>query len=268
MKITNLSDETILTIPYLTAGGGQIKNPVQTDLPVYKGTVDYLPEGVEALVLASDLQGRIMINDEAILMGEIIPELLHNFIKKSYPDLNLNKVGVLLCGDLYAILEQRGGLGDVRAVWQEFNWFFAWVAGVAGNHDSFGTAQDFEEFKQEHNIYYLQNNISKIAGLRIGGMSGVIGKKRKPNRIPEKDYIQQLKQLIEKAPDLILLHQGPNTAWNPYKGHYQIRKTLEENTSSLVCFGHEQWSDLLSTLENGTQLLNLEGRVVILTAKD
>ncbi|MCP4438603.1 MAG: hypothetical protein GY810_06625 [Aureispira sp.] len=267
MKIINLNTDFILTIPYLMAVSGHKKPPVKTLLPVYEGTVDSLPKGIEALVTVSDLQGRIMVDGKDILMGEVVPETLYNFMRSTYPDLNLDKVGVLLCGDLFAHLDQRGGLGDVRKVWQAFNWFFGWVAGVAGNHDSFGTEQEFEEFKKEANIHYLQAEIQSIKGLKIGGMSGVVGKSKKPNRIPEKTYTSQLKRIIEQRPDLILLHQGPNTAWNPYKGSFQIRKMVEQYASSLICFGHEQWPDLLNSLENGTQLLNLEGRVVILTTE-
>ena len=36
------------------------------------------------------------------------------------------------------VLDKRGGSGDVTGVWLAFADIFQWVAGVAGNHDTFG----------------------------------------------------------------------------------------------------------------------------------
>jgi hypothetical protein len=50
----------------------------------------------------------------------------------------------ILAGDLYSAPggDVRGATGDLRSVWSAFADAFAWVVGVAGNHDLFGSERE------------------------------------------------------------------------------------------------------------------------------
>ncbi|MGD0033534.1 hypothetical protein SLT67_19375 [Paenibacillus illinoisensis] len=55
MKILNLNDQPIEPYDYLnTIPGGEV---AEVQLPIYHGTVSGMPEGIDALIVASDLQG-------------------------------------------------------------------------------------------------------------------------------------------------------------------------------------------------------------------
>ncbi|WP_440111603.1 hypothetical protein [Paenibacillus sp. QZ-Y1] len=55
MRILTLDDQPIEQFTYLNAiPGGEV---VEAQLPIYHGTVTGLPDGVDALIVTSDLQG-------------------------------------------------------------------------------------------------------------------------------------------------------------------------------------------------------------------
>lgn len=62
------------------------------------------------------------------------------------------RMGAILAGDLYSVPEanKRGGYGDVADVWSAFASRFAWVAGVAGNHDDVSSVPSIGD-----NVYLL-----------------------------------------------------------------------------------------------------------------
>lgn len=145
MKITEFSDSSAHEILYLNAGRGPGQF-YEDRLPIHLATVDRLPEGVSALVVTGDLQGRERFEDAPgdgdglRLLGEALPKRL---VEEVFPLLGIaatDRVGLLLAGDFYTVpaLDKRGGTGDVTAVWYAFAECFKWVAGVPGNHDLFG----------------------------------------------------------------------------------------------------------------------------------
>lgn len=107
--------------------------------------VEILPDGLSAIIITSDLQGREHFKHQTgpqlRLLGEWLPQVLADSI---LPGISLpaGRIGVLLAGDFYTVssLDKRGGSGDVDSVWQAFGEHFDWVVGVAGNHDTFGSA--------------------------------------------------------------------------------------------------------------------------------
>lgn len=263
MKITHLDLEPIYEIPYQNVPPGR-STPwkgiaVDAQFPVLAGTVDHLPKSLDALIVTSDLQG--MINGQ--LMGETIPAELAYFLTTERPAIDPKRTGVLLGGDLFALSFRRGGLGPVDSVWRAFGQAFKWVVGVAGNHDLIRPEdRQRPHFRGAGNLHFLAHHNHTVDQLKIAGLSGIIGNKRKENRHSPATAQRHLQQLHQQRADLLLLHEGPS-----FPGQYgspQIREVLEQYRFPLVCCGHRHTDQPLQTLANGTQILNTEGRVVIL----
>ena len=269
MRVHLPSENPITTLSYLNVPPGgrgpRGERPLeQVELPILAGTIAELNDDWDALILASDLQGTLPGEDEPLLLGCALADYLPVVFELYFSEIPLDRVGVLLCGDLYARPDRRGGLGDVHHVWRAFNEHFAFVAGVAGNHDSFGTADEFAAFQREAGIYFLNGNIRKIGGMEVGGISGVIGQPGKPNRVAEKDFLAQLKRIALKQPDLVLLHEGPSHLSPEQMGNEQISKMLASSPKNTVCCGHNHWPVTLVETPKGTQVLNLDAKCLIL----
>ncbi|MCX7746920.1 MAG: metallophosphatase family protein [Clostridia bacterium] len=262
MRIERLNEEPVEYINYKTVAddGHRV---IDVQLPIIIGKISGLPEYLDALIITSDLQGIFVENEREMLLGEAIAEFLPLYTKIEL-GLSPKNIGVFLCGDLYATLEKKGGLGDVRAVWNKFNNNFKWVGGVAGNHDSFGSEIEFDEFKKREGIFYFDREIQVIENMKTAGISGIIGKQDRVNRIREEDYLKILEKLLMKRPDILLLHQTPNSPIDNLKGEEKIRSIVEKYTPTLAFCGHYHWKKALTELCNGTQVLNVDSRAAIL----
>ncbi len=269
MNITQIQHEPIEKYPYwiVQTGGRDIGgNRVieQVDLPIFWGQITGLGHHLDAIIATSDLQGTVKDGENEYLLGEKLPEFLSMFIALEFPHLDPKRIGVVLCGDLYANLEKRGGRGDVKDVWRTFNQYFKWVVGVAGNHDDFGDKKTLESFTREPGIHYLHRHIKELDQIKVGGISGIIGRADKPQRVEENEYLSALKKLLLQQPSMILLHQSPGIPQNNLQGSEEIMNVLEKSPPNLVFSGHSHWDTPLATLHNGTQVVNLDGRVLIL----
>jgi Icc protein len=185
---------------------------------------------------------------------------------------SLKNTGIILAGDFYAEVNRRSGVvGDIREIWHAFNQRFCWVAGVAGNHDSLGnTQEEIQIFKQNRNIYYLDGEIRRNGELNIAGISGIIGKKSKPFRRSEKEFIKVIRELIKQSPDILILHEGPDYPQANLVGQESIRKELEKINKSnklLVICGHSYWKIPTIALANGIQVIKADSRVIVLQVK-
>ena len=255
--------------PYQKVGGMKDRSLETVDLPIYKGIIQGLKtSSLDYLIIASDLQGNIFKNEAPILLGEVLPDFLKLLFDTEFPTVNLDRVGVLLCGDFYARLDKRGGLGDVKKVWQSFNQHFGFVVGVAGNHDDFGDFWEFEAFKEEPGIYYLDGKTITIGDLKIAGLSGIIGKPSKAFRNEETYHLKTIKHLLRQEPDFLLLHQSPNHLDPKLPGNNKIRETIEAGKKTVICCGHSHWKTSLVEMENGTQIINADAKCIILEIKE
>lgn len=177
MRITSIELKLLAEIRYLNAGRGpgDFYNDV---VPVHRGFVDALPKGTSAIVVTADLQGRETFESAGgqplRLLGEVLPAMLRADV---LPSLGLPKgdIGVLLAGDFYTVpaLDNRGGSGDVRPVWDAFAAEFDWVVGVAGNHDTFAGGANRPSFTGP--VHFLDNDHVTIGGVSIAGLSGIQG---------------------------------------------------------------------------------------------
>jgi len=240
---------------YRSSGTGGAIRIVQ--LPFYKAKVDMLPNGVECIVATSDLQGR-EIGEENRLVGEAVAEELKLLAEiDEIPAI----ASILLAGDLYDYPDLRkvGGTGDVTPVWNAFARISPIVVGVHGNHDK------VREADMVSNTYVLDGEIRKILGLRIGGISGIIGREDRNQRKSERNFEKILKNALTESTQVMLMHQGPDDPINDQMGNAMIREYMESKKgSALVVFGHCHWDTPIIDVGNN-QVLNVDNRVVVLT---
>ncbi len=270
MQITIDHQNILETYPYLEVGSrtiGQNNSPeiLHKTLPIYSAEYENVNTDIDLLIIASDLQGIAEESGRKYLLGEKLPSFLKTLIEIELP--KCKKVGVLLCGDLYTSLEKRGSSGDVRKVWEEFHNHFDWVVGVAGNHDTFGSETEKEQFKSQKNIHLLHKEKIELDGIKIGGISGIIGRADKTNRVDESDFLNGLTKLSKKELDFILIHETPDFPKNNEIGNSKIREHIEKLNSTRICCGHCYWDNSLANFDNKTQVLNVDSKVILMKIK-
>ena len=267
MRILSINPDPIIEIPFLNAGRGP-GGFYEDRLPVQEAVVDRLPDGVSAIIATADLQGRELFQEAPQgvprLLGEALPSRLAAEI---LPGLGVTegRIGVLLAGDLYTVptLDRRGGSGDVRGVWGAFGDEFSWVAGVAGNHDTFGKDPKALPRFPRH-LHYLDNDRVNLDGLKVAGLGGIVGNPRRPRRRSDDQYTECLESLLRHRTDILITHDGPNDPVQGHRGSSIIREVVERLRPSLVVRGHAHWKQPLVRLCGGVQVLNVDARVVVL----
>ncbi|MBK8900647.1 MAG: metallophosphoesterase [Anaerolineaceae bacterium] len=250
MKIIKIEDDPFYELGYRSSGaqGGTQK----CVLSFYQVRVQGLPKGIDSFIAASDLQGR-EDGEKNRLLGEVVAEELKILEElEEIPSIDL----ILLAGDFYDYPDCRkmGGTGDVTAVWNAFAGHFQHVVGVLGNHDMVAA----ERLKP--NVTILDGTATTAFGLKIGGVSGIIGRPDRNQRKSEADYLQALKAVMSNH--IVLLHQGPDYPDNGEIGEPGIRKFLERAGAGLTLFGHCFWKRPLATIGKN-QVLNVDGRVFL-----
>lgn len=270
MKVLSIDPQPEDHLPYKNAAANG--RSVVERLPILRGVVDRLPGDLVALLCASDLQGMAPARwsgGALRLLGEVLAQYGEERAESGWPARG--HIGILLAGDLYSapLANVRGATGDVRAVWTAFADRFRWVAGVAGNHDLFGSDKEARRFAAEPGIYLLDGGVVDPGrdGLRVGGVGGIMGDPKKPNRRRGDDFLGALGQVLDGSPDVLVLHQGPDAPAQRRRGSPEVRELLEaQDHPAVVLCGHCYWEEPLSVLENGMQVLNVDGRALLLTA--
>lgn len=263
MRVLEIDSEPFHALEYLDAaprGGTQLRR-----LPLLRGRAEGLPAELDALLVASDLQGRVRANDgELRLLGEGLAAeyaLLAELDVVPPPQFT----GVVLAGDLFAApaANRMGATGDVREVWRAFAARFRWVAGVAGNHDLFGEPQAQRRFSREPGVHLLDGETALLDGLRIAGVGGICGNRDKPNRRDPEAFLAAVRQRLAARPHLLVLHEGPDGGEPGLRGNPEVRAALGDGRPLVIC-GHVHWDRPLVTLADGPQLLNVDARAVLL----
>jgi len=253
MKILKIESQPFHEISYKSSGpSGKIRN---SSLPFFRATVDKLPTGISAIVVTSDLQGREK-NGTNRLLGELVAEELSLLQElEAIPHVNL----VILAGDLYDYPDCRklGGTGDVTGVWNAFAHRFEQVFGVHGNHDI------VKEELLNKNVNILDCTSDTFMSLKLGGISGIIGRIDRNQRKSEEHFRSELIKLIAKKNDINVLHQGPDDLKNGQKGEPMIRVCLENKGAGLVVFGHCYWNKPLINI-GSNQVLSVNNKLFLL----
>ncbi len=270
MEILSLS-EPITEIRFLNAGrrpGGFYVDR----LPVQIAKTSGLPEGVAAIIATADLQGRETFAESKghpiRLLGEVLPEYIATEV---LPTLNLpcGRIGVVLAGDFYTVpaLDKRGGTGDVTEVWRAFGFQFDWAVGVAGNHDSFDERPS-PIHQPSHNAKVLDEQHVEFDRIKFAGVGGIIGNPKRHCRRTLEDYCNAIESTLALPTDVLVIHDGPDAPDGSGKGSPVVRELLEMLPKTLVIRGHAHWKKPLAELKNGTQIMNVDSRCVILVNAD
>lgn len=251
-----VEDKPARELRYLNAarrGGTEVAR-----LGIYLGVARGLPEGVDALLATSDLQGVVPdpYTRASTLLGVAVAEHLDALGDEGEIPRAM-RCGVILAGDLYSVptADKRGGYGDVRDVWEAFGRRFAWVLGVAGNHDDVARVEAHED------LAVLDGARVERGGLRVGGVGLVSGNPSKIGRREESEQLARIDLASEEGLDLLVLHEGPNGD-DDQPGNASIRALIERRVALTVC-GHVHWPRPLATLGEA-QVLNVDTRVVVL----
>ncbi len=266
MRIKELH-EVVAELPFLNAGRG-VGNHYEDKLPVQVATVDKLPDGLAAIVVTGDLQGRehyqYQTSASLRLLGEWLPQVLCDDVLPSL-GLPAGRIGALLAGDFYTVpnLDKRGGSGDVSEVWNTFGRWFSWVVGVAGNHDTFGR-EPVVPPRFSPPLYFLDQESKVVDGMLIAGISGIVGSSNKPWRESEEEFEVYIHSLKNRQPDFLLMHDGPDAPELRQRGSSRIREALSGLSRTIVIRGHAHWDIPFVELTDGPQVLNVDARVIIL----
>ena len=262
LRITHVAPEPLETLPFLTIPPGG-DEPQEYALPFYAGSISGLPTELDAVVVASDLQGVVRRGGQERLLGQAAADTLAVLLELYFPHLRPARTLALLSGDLYADLTRRGQSGNPLPAWQSFAAVCGQVVGIAGNHDDFGGVPP----ELPANAQFLDNGHVSVHGLLIAGLSGIIGRSDKPFRRSEADYLKALANLLRPQPALLLTHPSP--AWAGYQGEAQLTALLAKTPAPLLCCGHSHWpTQEPLTLPGGTQVLNADTKVYILLNAD
>jgi Icc-related predicted phosphoesterase len=258
--IEGFDEELVGEVRYLNASprGGT----VVARLPIVRAAVGRLAEELDAIVACSDLQGIVRgRGGEAALLGVEVAAVLEELAFDGVLP-PAARTGVILAGDLFSVPEanKRGGFGGVVDVWRAFAGCFAWVAGVAGNHDDVTGVAELGE-----KVHLLDGDVVEVDGIRIGGVGGIISGKQKPGRRSEEAQLALIDRAIDAGLDILVLHEGPNGDADQ-RGNSTIREVLEAGGVGFTVCGHDHWSSPLAAHEHG-QVLNVDTRVVVMTAR-
>lgn len=172
LHIAAIDERPLAEVHYLNAAprGGTVVER----LPIARAAVGELPGDLDAIIACSDLQGIVPGRDGlATLLGVAVAETLEELACGGALPPAM-RTGIVLAGDLYSVPEanKRGGHGDVAEVWAAFAERFAWVVGVAGNHDDVSGIAGLAP-----NVHLLDGNVVELDEVRIGGVGGIIGNK-------------------------------------------------------------------------------------------
>lgn len=259
LQIASLDDALIREIHYLDAASRGATD-VEA-LPVVRGALAGSLDALDALIVCSDLQGVVPgpLGRSELLGVQVAAVLGELAADGAIPAAA--RTGVILAGDLFCMpaAGKRGGYGDVAEVWAAFADRFAWVVGVAGNHDDVSAVRALGA-----KVDLLDGEVATRGGLRIGGVGGIIGNPKKPGRRSEADQLRAIARTIEAGVDVLVLHEGPRGG-DRQQGNHAIRGAIEAAGIGLTICGHEHWRAPLASHARG-QILNVDARVVVLTA--
>ncbi|MEU8181980.1 metallophosphoesterase [Micromonospora sp. NPDC049044] len=255
--------ERLTSVAYRQArAGGGIE---AAQLPVDRITVDRLPAGCRAVLVAGDLQGVASppFGGDPVLLGVALADYL-----TVWAEVGLlpppTEVGVLLAGDLYSApgADRRGVSGDVTDVWLAFAAAGCpFVVGVAGNHDEIDAA---EVAGMGPAVRLLDGDRFTAGGVLFGGVGGVTGGPDRPGRRSERAFLAAIAELTGTPPvDVLVLHEGPSGDEPGQLGNAAVRRLLERRPPALTVCGHVHWNQPLSRLGAG-QVANVDGRALLL----
>ena len=256
MNVLDVETKAFHEVNYRTSGrNGHIRT---VTLPFHRVYVDKLPGDCTSLCAMADLQGR-EVSTSNRLVGEYVAEELSVLVERGHlPAIDL----ILLTGDFfdYPDLKKLGGTGDVTSVYIKFSELFDSVVGVYGNHD------EIEESMLPENCTVLDIQSLDISGVRVGGVSGIVGNPKRHMRKQQGEFVKAVEKVLKQKIDLLIAHQGPSGEEEEERGDFLLRESLATGGETLYIFGHCHWKTFHRTLGQN-HLLNVDNRVLVISEK-
>lgn len=257
MQILSIDTEPVAVFRYNNVAPGS-KSILTDEWPVLAGKVDRLPEGIDSLLVSSDLQGH---------SRELTPRLLGEWLIEAIAEnteIDLENAGTVFAGDLFAEQHKRGGLGDASGVWRAWSRRTKWVCGVKGNHDLL----EVDRGQFAGNAYVLDGDIFEPDGVKFGGVGGIIGRKNKTNRRPQDEFFALIDEVLVESPQVLILHHPPMAEEGKLRGSAELAQhLLGTMDSGMVICGHRYWEKPWVKIGDSLEVLNTEHRTIWLTSK-
>jgi len=265
MQLHIASAETVDETYYTSAaaGGGR---EVRT-LPLLRVPSEgLLGDDLAGVLFTGDLQGIAPVPSRGGATGLLGEAFVDRYLQLADAGAvpKASSVGVVLAGDLYSdpAGTKRGATGDVGPVWEAFASAFAWVVGVAGNHDLF-TSRASRAVQRRSHVDLLDGEVVQRDGLTLGGVGGIVGRKGKVNRRELRAFVGALQGVVHREPDIVVVHEGPPGTARRQPGRPELADPLVDAVPLVVC-GHVHWPEPLAR-RRGTIVLNVDGRAVLAT---
>lgn len=249
--MTISAPEIIHTIRYLSSGADK---PERRLLEVALVRYSWEKKTAPCFLVTADLQGREQ-GKRNRLLGEVLAEELALLQELGQvPALDF----CLLAGDFYDYPDchKRGGTGEVTAVFNAFAPLSPRTLAVLGNHD------EVTPEALAPQVMLLDGTNSSVAGLTVGGVSGIVGNPARNQRKTEAEFLRAVERATRPKADILLLHQGPEGPTERHRGWYALNDQLQYEDNLLVVFGHCYWPGSFHT--EGTHLFcNTDSHVFI-----
>jgi hypothetical protein len=237
-------------------------------LPIISATASFLPDSLDALVMTAGLKGIRGIPDSTPACPLGVAAAIWLAAMSSAGTLpSRRRTGVILAGgfDTSEDSDCCDEAGIATAVWYAFSKRWKWVAGVTGNGDSPVPNQDvLPNSSSGKSVFLLDRRAVDVDSMRIGGIGGILDNGDGCNGRPAAHHVRTLNAMAGAGVDVLVLHECPSGGSDRWPGSVPLRQVLESLPPALVVCGHDRWDSPLVTLENGTQVLNVAGRVVVL----
>lgn len=263
MKIHTEKLETVSRFSYLNARSGGGTECVS--LPIAVLPTEGLPPELSGIVLTADLQGIATLPSTGVscLLGVALVEHLEQLADEGTIPHPCD-MGAILAGDLYSDprANRRGATGDVVPVWEAFARRFLWLTGVAGNHDVL-EGRTFRRLAAWREVGYLDGDVFDAPGLRVGGVSGIVGRNGKHMRKPMPSYLGAIHRVLDLEPEILVLHDGPAGPHRGQRGQPEVTELLERRSPPLTVRGHAHWNDPFWEHGAGT-VINVDARAIVL----
>lgn len=270
MRIVGRGPRLLTEIRYTMAriGGGSIG----ARLPLLRMRAEGLPEGCSGVLVTGDLQGVAAspLGGGSVLLGVALADFLTVWAAQGLIP-GLDELVAVLTGDLYAdpAAAQRGATGPVRDVWLAFAVAgFATVTGVSGNHD----LVDPDDLADLAPVVRpldtggdADGTVIDVGGMRCSGVGAVIGRSGQVGRRDPAEQRRRLREAVGCRPDLLVLHEGPPGDRADQPGSSMVAACLGDHAPGLTVCGHVGWQHPVGRIAGGADVLNVDGRAVLLT---
>ncbi len=263
VRITGSGVRAVTELRYQQARPGGGTETVR--LAVGRLEMAAVPKGCDAVLATGDLQGMASSpwGGSPVPLGVALADHLHVWAEHGLLP-HPHRVAVVLAGDLYSSpqADRRGASGEVDDVWLAFVAAGCpLVVGVSGNHDVV-SAGDLRELGPAAAL--LDGDWVDFGGVRIGGVSGIIGDPRRLGRRGEEQQLASIGAVLAREPGVLVLHEGPPGDGIDQAGNPLIAGRLRARAPALMVCGHVHWDEPLARFGEG-HILNVDGRAVVLT---